>query len=109
MMVIDGCRYLFSGNYIQKSKTESEEIYHNFNHVSKLSHIYILMFVEKAYWQSSGTKVLLKRKTFRSWNLWKQVHSFIPAISIAPIKVLNYPEAPRIQHGYCIGVSGRSA
>ena len=37
-------------------------------------------------------------------------HSFIPAISIAPLRVLYYSEVlPTIQHGYCIGVSRRSA
>src|SRR6218665_856049 len=38
------------------------------------------------------------------------IHSFIPAISIAPLQVLYTAEAfPCIQHGYCIGVSRRSA
>ena len=35
------------------------------------------------------------------------IHSFIPAISIALLQVLYYSEA--LQHGYCIGVSRRSA
>src|SRR6218665_1733059 len=34
------------------------------------------------------------------------IHSFILAISIAPLQVLYYS---RLQHGYCIGVSRRSA
>src|SRR6218665_1621808 len=40
------------------------------------------------------------------------IHSFIhSAISIAPLQVLYYSEAPlpTVQHGYCIGVSRRSA
>jgi len=37
------------------------------------------------------------------------IHSFIPGISIAPLQVLYYSEASRLQHGYCIGVSRRSA
>ena len=41
------------------------------------------------------------------------IHSFIPAISIAPLQVLYYSEAlpttARIPDGYCIGVSRRSA
>src|SRR6218665_1149211 len=37
-------------------------------------------------------------------------HSFIPVIYIAPLKARYYSEAlPTIQHGYCIGVSLRSA
>src|SRR6218665_1459416 len=35
--------------------------------------------------------------------------SFIPAISIAPLQVHYYSEALRLQHGYCIRVSRRSA
>src|SRR6218665_2970243 len=35
------------------------------------------------------------------------IHSFILAISIAPLQVLYYSEAP-LQHRYCIGVSRRS-
>src|SRR6218665_809516 len=38
------------------------------------------------------------------------LHSFIPGISIAPLQVLYYSEAlPTTAHGYCIGVSRRSA
>src|SRR6218665_1600164 len=38
------------------------------------------------------------------------VHSFIPAISIAPLQVLYTTQRrSRLQHGYCIGVSRRSA
>ena len=37
------------------------------------------------------------------------IHSFILAISIAPLQVLYYSEALQLQHGYCIGVSRRSA
>src|SRR6218665_4123919 len=36
------------------------------------------------------------------------IHSFIPAISIAPIQVLYYSEALPTQQGYCAGVSRRS-
>src|SRR6218665_831955 len=35
--------------------------------------------------------------------------SFIPAISIAPLQVLYTQRRSRLQHGYCIGVSRRSA
>src|SRR6218665_4019595 len=42
--------------------------------------------------------------------LWQFIHSFIPAISIAPLQVLYYTQRrSRLQHGYCIGVSRRSA
>src|SRR6218665_785681 len=37
------------------------------------------------------------------------VHSFIPAISIAPFKSSMTQRRSRLQHGYCIGVSRRSA
>src|SRR6218665_1067849 len=38
------------------------------------------------------------------------IHSFIPAISIAPLQVLSTTQRrSRLQHGYCIGVSRRSA
>src|SRR6218665_2158610 len=37
------------------------------------------------------------------------IHSFIPAISIAPLQVLYNSEALPIQHGYCVGASRRSA
>ena len=36
----------------------------------------------------------------------ESIHSFILAISIAPLQVLYYSQ---LQHGYCIGVSRRSA
>ena len=36
-------------------------------------------------------------------------HSFVPAISIAPLQVLYYSEVLPTQHGYCIEVSCRSA
>ena len=40
----------------------------------------------------------------------RSIHSFIhSAISIAPLQVLYYSEALPTQHGYCIGVSRRSA
>ena len=42
-------------------------------------------------------------------HLVHHLHSFIPAISIAPLRVLYYSEALPTQHGYCIGVSRRSA
>src|SRR6218665_1713563 len=37
------------------------------------------------------------------------VHSFIQTISIAPLQVHFYSEALPTQHGYCAGVSRRSA
>jgi len=37
------------------------------------------------------------------------IHSFIHAISIAPLQVHYYSEALPTQHGYCVGVSPRSA
>src|SRR6218665_3656605 len=37
------------------------------------------------------------------------IHSFIHSISIAPLKVHFYSEALPTQHGYCAGVSRRSA
>jgi len=37
------------------------------------------------------------------------IHSFIQAISIAPLQVHYYSEALLTQHGYCAGVSLRSA
>src|SRR6218665_3581669 len=37
------------------------------------------------------------------------IHSFIPAISIAPFKSSTTQRRSRLQHGYCIGVSRRSA
>src|SRR6218665_1070153 len=40
----------------------------------------------------------------------RYIHSFIPAISIAPLQVLYYSEAlPTTARGYCIGVSRQSA
>ena|SRR6218665_3179585 len=57
------------------------------------------------------------RSSLRKWHMLptaalQVVHSFIPAISIAPLQVLYYSEAlptTGLQHGYCIGVSRRSA
>src|SRR6218665_1222341 len=37
------------------------------------------------------------------------IHSFIQAISIAPLQVRRYSEALPTQHGYCAEVSRRSA
>ena len=37
------------------------------------------------------------------------IHSFIPAISIALLKSSTTQRRSRLQHGYCIGVSRRSA
>jgi len=37
------------------------------------------------------------------------LHSFIQAISTAPRQVHYYSEALPTQHGYCVGVSCRSA
>jgi len=43
-------------------------------------------------------------------NLTTIIHSFILAISIAPLQVHYYSEVlPTIQHGHCMGVSRRSA
>src|SRR6218665_49064 len=50
---------------------------------------------------STSKSILSKRK---------KTYSFILAISIAPPQVLYYSESlPTIHHGYCIGVSRRSA
>src|SRR6218665_120226 len=38
-----------------------------------------------------------------------QQNSFIQTISIAPLEVHYYSEALTTQHGYCVGVSRRSA
>jgi len=37
------------------------------------------------------------------------IHAFIQAISIAPLQVHYYSVALSTQHGYCAGVSRRSA
>jgi len=37
------------------------------------------------------------------------IHSFIRAISIAPLQFRYYSEALPTQHGYCAGISSRSA
>src|SRR6218665_2860251 len=37
------------------------------------------------------------------------IHSFIQATSIVPLQVLYYSEPLHTQHGYCAGVSRRSA
>jgi len=37
------------------------------------------------------------------------IHSFIQAISIAPLQVHYYSEALPTQHGYCAEISRRSA
>jgi len=37
------------------------------------------------------------------------IHSFIQAISIAPLQVHYYSKALLTHHGYCAGVSRRSA
>ena len=42
-------------------------------------------------------------------NMLLSFHSFIPFTSIAPLQALYYSEALPLQHGYCIGVSRRSA
>src|SRR6218665_3073058 len=39
----------------------------------------------------------------------KFIHSYIQTISIAPLQVHFYSEALPTQHGYCAGVSRRSA
>ena len=43
------------------------------------------------------------------WRSPAFIHSFIHDISIAPLQVHHYPEALPTQHGYCVGVSRRSA
>src|SRR6218665_670439 len=45
----------------------------------------------------------------RSSVQFKNSHSFIQVISIAPLQVRYYSEAPPTKHGYCVGVSRRSA
>jgi len=42
-------------------------------------------------------------------NVHSFIHSFIQAISIAPLQVHYYSEALPTQHGYCAGDSRRSA
>ena len=42
-------------------------------------------------------------------KLVSQIHSFIQTISILSLQVLYYSEALPTQHGYCIGISRRSA
>src|SRR6218665_1088162 len=46
------------------------------------------------------------KQTHRQMEQQTKRQPFIPAISIAPLQVLYYS---RLQHGYCIGVSRRSA
>src|SRR6218665_2438554 len=46
---------------------------------------------------------------FYSVRLGDNTHSFIQTISIAPLQVQYYPEALPTQHGYCTGISRRSA
>jgi len=41
-------------------------------------------------------------------NLFISLHSFIQAISIAPLQVLHYSEALPTQHEYCAGISHQS-
>ena len=53
---------------------------------------------------------------WQAFSLWCQtccrvefIHSFIQTISIAPLQVHYYSEALQTQHGYCAGISCRSA
>src|SRR6218665_3383397 len=45
----------------------------------------------------------------RLYPVFLFIHSFIQVISIAPLQVHCYSEAVPTQHGYCVGVSRRSA
>src|SRR6218665_400227 len=51
----------------------------------------------------------LKLSVMISWFKLSNIHSFIQTISIAPLQVHFYSEALPTQHGYCVGVSRRSA
>src|SRR6218665_1483543 len=55
--------------------------------------------IPEIYWTNTQFGVIIYEPEF--------IHSFIPAISIAPLQVLY--RRSRLQHGYCIGVSRRSA
>ena len=52
--------------------------------------------------------ILLLRNFFGYQRLASLIHSFIQAISKAPLPVHYYSEALQTQHGYCVGVSLRS-
>jgi len=47
--------------------------------------------------------------TYIQTDIQAYIHSFIQTISIAPLQVHYYLEAPPTQHGYCAGISRRSA
>jgi len=54
------------------------------------------------------TKAPEKQMQFKA-EVHSLIHSFIQAISIAPLQVHYYSEALPTKHGYCVAVSRRSA
>ena len=77
-------------------------------HISRtkldVSYTVLAVLTKELYWH------------FKHWNyvvsfilLAVFIHSFIRAISIAPLKVHYYSEALPTQHGYCVGVLRQSA
>ena len=61
-------------------------------------------------WLERMRTLLLSSNFSTSLFRWSNlVHSFIQAISIAPLQVHFYSEALPTQHGYCAGVSRQSA
>jgi len=60
---------------------------------------------------SSGSKGLFQSGNTDEFKvkIHSFIHSFIQTISIAPLQVHFYSEALLTQHGYCAGVSRRSA
>ena len=70
-------------------------------------HLYLTSFLHNT--GSSGYSTIPGYHN-ATWNLWYSfIHSFIQAISIAPLQVCYYSEALPTQHGYCAGVSRWSA
>ena len=58
-------------------------------------------------WPGWASKIV---NTFYPWlPMWVFIHSFILDISIVPLQVHYYSEVLPTQHGYCVGVSRRSA
>ena len=63
-----------------------------------------------AHWRQTQRKwesIPSRRTSHREGTAF--IHSLIQAISIAPFEVHYYSEALPTQHGYCVGVSRRSA
>ena len=79
---------------MEKSIRDSElDAYTEFNCFKKINvFVYKLMFLKNIL--ARGTHI---------------IHSFIQANSVAPLKVHYHSEALPTQHGYCVGVSHRSA